>query len=116
MSNNNIMKNIFNKYLLLIFLCACMSASFAQNKIMIRGVVTAVEDGFPLPQSNVIIQNKDGRIVAATATDLDGNYSLVSDGKKDNILVVSYAGYNTQKIPLGNKTVINVALQEKVTE
>ena len=110
------MNKIFNNSLIIVCLCFISFTAFAQNKSVIRGIVTAVEDGFTLPGANVLIQNKDGRVIAATATNLDGSYSLVSDGRSENILVVSFSGFTTQKIDIGNKKVIDVALKETVVE
>ena len=110
------MKKVFSQCLLLIFLSCLPGLLIAQDKVMVRGVVTAAEDGFGLIGAHVQVQNKDGRVVAATVTDLDGNYSLMSDGRKDNQMIISYSGYRKQTIAVGTKTVINVAMMEDVVE
>lgn len=46
-----------------------------------------------------------------TATDIEGNYSL-SNLSKEDVLVFSYTGYETQEIVVGDQTVINVTLLE----
>ena len=47
-----------------------------------------------------------------TVTDIDGNYSLVAP---DNAtLVFSFIGFKTQSIPLGNRSTINVTMQEDI--
>ena len=46
-----------------------------------------------------------------TITDIDGNYKLTSVSEK-SVLVVSYIGYLTQEIVIGNQSVINVTLLE----
>lgn len=45
-----------------------------------------------------------------TTTDLDGNYVL--EAKKGDILQISYIGYLTQEIEVGNMSVINITLIE----
>lgn len=110
------MKRVFSKCLLLLLLSCLSGVVMAQDKIMVRGVVTAAEDGFGLPGAYVQVQNKDGRVVGATVTDLDGNYALMSDGKKGNVLIISYSGYKKQTLEIGAKTQINVALREDVVE
>ncbi len=110
------MKRVFSKCLLLVLLSCFSSLAMAQNEVMVRGTITAAEDGFGLPGAYVQVQNRDGRTVAATVTDLDGNYSLMSDGKKGNVIIVSYSGYKKQTIEIGSKSQINVSLREDVVE
>lgn len=72
----------------------------------VSGVVTASEDGLPLPGVNVIIQGVPGQ---GTITDLDGKYSInVAQGKS---LVFKYIGYKDQTIIVKQSTVINVVLE-----
>ena len=73
----------------MLLLCCISGIAMAQDKVMVRGTVTAAEDGFGLPGAYVQVQAKDGRTVAATVTDMDGNYSLMSDGKAGDVLIVS---------------------------
>lgn len=81
----------------------CSSFMLAQQTI--TGTVKD-NNGFPLPGVNVVIQGTS----TGTATDFDGNFSLkVADG---TILEISYIGFKTQLIVVGNKTKINVVLQE----
>ena len=49
-----------------------------------------------------------------TVTDLDGNYRI-ENLSKDDILVFSYTGYDTQEIVVGDQTIINVTLAESST-
>lgn len=46
-----------------------------------------------------------------TTTDATGNFSIQS-ATNNEVLLVSYTGFLTQKIPIGNKSVINVTLAE----
>ena len=111
------MKRTFITYLLLM-LISCLPGVITaqQGKVLIRGVVTSASDGYTLPGANVLIQNKDGRVIGATATDIDGNFSLMSDGRKDNKLIISFAGYKKQTVEVTKETVYNVALKDDVVE
>lgn len=73
----------------------------------ISGTVTD-DAGAPLPGVNVIVDGTtDG-----TQTDFDGNYIIkVEEG---DVLVFSYIGMVTQRIPVGDKSQINVVMKEDV--
>ncbi len=62
--------------------------------------------GVPLPGVNVIVKGTS----TGTSTDFDGNFSL--DVEEGAILVVSYIGFKTVEIAVGNQTIINVTLEE----
>ncbi|MFD2098981.1 SusC/RagA family TonB-linked outer membrane protein [Flagellimonas iocasae] len=75
--------------------------------VVITGQVTGT-DGVPLLGVSVVVQGGD----IGTVTDFDGNYTLtVPEG---SVLVFSFIGLATQNIPIGNRTVINVVMQEDV--
>src|SRR5690606_31384123 len=50
-----------------------------------------------------------------TVTDFDGSYSIVVSSPADS-LTFSFIGYNTTSVRVGQRNVINVALQEEATE
>ncbi len=62
--------------------------------------------GVPLPGVNVIVKGTS----TGTSTDFDGNFSL--DVDEDATLVISYIGFKTVEIVVGDQTVITVALEE----
>lgn len=73
----------------------------------ISGIVSDA-DG-PLPGVNIVVKGT----TTGTQTDFDGNYSLsIEDGNA--ILVFSYIGYKTQEVIVGNKTNIDVVLEQDV--
>ncbi|PIQ19866.1 MAG: SusC/RagA family TonB-linked outer membrane protein [Cytophagales bacterium CG18_big_fil_WC_8_21_14_2_50_42_9] len=76
----------------------------AQGKQAISGKVTG--GGQPLPGVSIVIKGTSN----GTASDVEGNFTI--EAANTDVLVVSYIGFNTQEIPVGNKTQINVALQE----
>ena len=75
-----------------------------QNK-KVSGVVFDT-NGDPAIGANVIVKGTTN----GTITDMDGKYTL--EVPANAILQISYIGYNTQEIPVGNKTTINVNLKE----
>ena len=63
--------------------------------------------GEPLIGVNVVLKGS----TAGTISDIDGNYSLkVPEGKGE--IQFSYIGYRNVVLPIGNKTVINVTMEE----
>tara|TARA_R110002096_G_C14660704_1_gene727760 strand:- start:12863 stop:15910 length:3048 start_codon:yes stop_codon:yes gene_type:complete len=78
--------------------------TFAQKTI-----TGAVVDGnnIPLPGVNVIVKGT----TTGTATDFDGNYSLNVENDSA-IIEISYVGYKTVEVTVGNQTIINITLQE----
>lgn len=79
----------------------------AQN-ITVTGRVTDSEDGSGLPGATVQVDNT----LNGTVTDVDGNYSI-SVGN-DAVLVFSSIGYASQRILIGEKTMINVSMIQDV--
>lgn len=78
----------------------------AKAKIPVTGKVTD-RNGEPLIGVSVKIKGTN----TGASTDVNGQYSLnIPDG--NNTLVFTYIGYITQEIPLSNRTVINVSMQE----
>lgn len=71
----------------------------------ITGTVTD-ENGDPLPGASVLEKGTTN----GTTSDVNGNFSL-SVGGENSVLVLSFIGYTTQEVPVGNKTTINVQLQ-----
>ncbi len=96
-------KNISTSLFVLFLLSG--SCLFAQSKT-ISGTVTAEDIGGPVPGASVLVKGTTN----GTSTDFDGNYSLTVSGP-NAILVVSYLGYATQEIKIGDKTTINVVLK-----
>ena len=64
---------------------------------VIRGVVS--DDEGPMIQVNVVEKNRAGAIVAATTTDLEGQFSLKLQNSSDRI-VFTYVGYQTVELPI----------------
>ncbi len=78
------------------------SAEMQQPKI--TGVVTD-ETGSPLPGVNVHVEGTTN----GTISDENGKYSLtISDNNA--VLIFSFMGYKTQRVPLSGKTIIDITL------
>ena len=78
--------------------------SLAQSK-QISGTVTG-PDGKPVAGATVMV---DGSHVGTTSNG-DGSFTITAPG--NGSLVVSFIGYETQKVAIGGKTRINISLKE----
>jgi TonB-linked SusC/RagA family outer membrane protein len=93
----------------LIGLIACimllgLSSVFAQSK-EVTGAVTDLS-GLGLPGVSVSIKGT----TEGANTDIDGKWALTATS--NDVIVISFIGMKTQEIKVGNKTVINVVLEE----
>lgn len=95
------MKKTF--FLLVAMLIASVTA-MAQN-VSISGKV-ADANGEPLIGVGILVQGT----TTGTMTDIDGNFAL--DVPANAIIEVSSIGYATQTIPVGDKRVFNIVLEE----
>lgn len=80
-------------------------ANKSQKKRKITGVVKD-EKGEPVVGANILEKGTTN----GTVTDINGAYSIEMPGS--SILQISYIGYNTQEITIGNKSVLNIQLKE----
>ncbi|WP_167619801.1 SusC/RagA family TonB-linked outer membrane protein [Maribellus sediminis] len=94
---------------LMLFIGISLSVQ-AQNPIDLRGVVSD-EAGDPLPGVNIVIKGT----TQGVTTDFDGKYNISVPGN-DAVLVLSFIGYHSQEVTVGNNTVINVTLKEDLKE
>lgn len=93
--------------LLIVMIIFASQLSFAQVKTL-KGTVTDAS-GMPIPSANVQVQ---GESKGAT-TDFDGNFAIqVSVGKT---LVVSYLGYETKSVVVGDADTIKIILNSGAT-
>jgi TonB-linked SusC/RagA family outer membrane protein len=89
---------------LFIFLFLSLTQVMAQNK-NINGKVVASEDGLPVPGVSIRVKGKPTTTVSGT----DGKFTVPA-GATD-ILQFSYIGYQSQEIPVGTNTTVNVTLR-----
>ncbi len=72
----------------------------------ITGRVIDASTGDPMPGVNIVIKGTS----IGTATDLNGNFSLFIPSEK-SILVISFIGYITQEVVVGNRLTLEVNLE-----
>lgn len=79
-----------------------LSSSYARSQDLITGTVS--DEQGPIPGANIVVQGTTNGVT----TDFDGNFSI--EAYPTDILVISYLGYATQNIRVGDQTTINVSL------
>ena len=65
----------------------------------------------PVMMCNVVEIDGNNRNISFTQTDLNGNFTMTVKNVK-NKLRISYVGYKTQTLPIGDRTKFNVKLQD----
>lgn len=99
-------------------LLLCGSTSFAENTISNKAISASVQqtkkvtgvvtDALgPVAGANVVVKGTTN----GSITDMDGNFTL-DNVPANAILQISYIGYLTKEIPVGNQSAINVTLVE----
>ena len=88
---------------LLPFLLVLCLTGYAQERT-IEGKVVDDETN-PIPGVNVLVKGT----TQGTITDIDGQYRLTA-GEEAEALVFSFVGYETQEVPIGSQSVIDVNL------
>src|SRR5580765_1496441 len=96
-------RNIFT--ILFTILLFCSSGTLAQIS-QVRGIVKS-ENG-PLQGVSVIVKST----LAGTQTDSRGNFNIQANG--NDTLVLSYSGFASQEISVGNRKELNVTLASDV--
>lgn len=84
-----------------------MPAKSAAVFIDIKGKVLG-ENATPLPGAGIRVKNGN----QTATTDANGNFSL-ANLPENAVLIVSYVGYVTQEVPVGNRTTLTVNLVEE---
>jgi TonB-dependent starch-binding outer membrane protein SusC len=90
---------------LLLALAMLAFGNFAYAQRTITGKVTDAATGEELIGANVLVVGTS----SGTITDFDGNYSLTVPAEATE-LDFSYTGYSSQRVAIGNQSVVNVAL------
>ncbi len=79
------------------------------GQTMIRGTVTASDDGLPIVGASVRLKGTGNGAITNSA----GNFEL--SGGRGNIFIISYIGFTTQQVTIGRHAVIRVSLQPSGT-
>ena len=88
-------------------LVAITTEHFVQQQHTVTGRVTDASTGEPLPGASIVVQGT----TIGTTTDFDGEYILNVPGP-DVVLVISFIGYVSQEIAVGDNNLINIYLSE----
>lgn len=101
--------------ILLILMSMQVSTAFSNTKNQnsgiivqqqkVTGFVTDAQNGEPIAGANVIIEGTTIGVI----TDMDGKFTLEVPNS-DAVLLVSFLGYNTEKIAVGNQTTLDIKL------
>lgn len=97
------------KCLLVMIPLLLMVEFVAAQKKTITGKVTAEGSGEPLVGASVVVGNSKSGV----ATKADGTFSIAVD-QKSAMLTVSYVGFKSKAVALGNSTTLNVVLSADV--
>ena len=93
--------------ILIIGVCLCF-ASFAQ--VQVRGTVTDIK-GEPVPGVTILELGTQNGVI----TDIDGRYSISVPGAAST-LQFSFVGMETTDVTVGNRSVIDVVLNDALTD
>lgn len=85
-----------------------MTVSVQAQDTEITGTVTSADDGAPLPGVNILVQGT----TTGTTTGSDGNYMITVPASADT-LVFSFIGYQTQRVPIDGRSVIDVTMSSQ---
>ncbi len=81
----------------------------AQELSRVKGTVTD-KTGSTVPGVSVIIKGT----LKGTTTDLDGNFAIMAE--PSDLLVFSFIGFTTKEITVGNRTQLDVELEEDIKQ
>lgn len=83
---------------------------YSQEERTITGTIVSVEDNLPLPGVNVVIKGT----TKGAITDINGVFEI--EAAPDNMLQISFLGYESQEFLVGQQTNIAVQLVPEFTE
>jgi TonB-linked SusC/RagA family outer membrane protein len=95
-----------NRKLLFSVLVFILSSACIYAQKTVAGTVND-NNGVPLPGVNIVVKGTSN----GATTDFDGKYSINTQSATD-VLTISYVGFKTQEITVGNQSTINITLQE----
>jgi hypothetical protein len=98
----------FNKIFFLILFTLPL---FSQTKeVLISGLVLDASSKMPLEGASVLIEGtKKGAITNSKG---EFFYTVKSDNPSEVVLIISYLGYETEKVKLGNKVKFNILMRD----
>ena len=84
--------------------------AIAQGTRVLNGTVSG-QNGQSIPGATILVKGTTN----GTVTDMDGKYSL-SVGSDAQVLIVSFVGMLTSEVSIGNRSQINVTLEEETAD
>lgn len=94
---------------LLLSLLTLVNNAYSQSAI-IKGKITDSETGEALLSVNIVEIDKNGRFIAGTVSDLNGNY-VFKVSNVENPIQVSFIGYKKQTIKVNGRSQIDLQLE-----
>ncbi|MGM0738716.1 MAG: TonB-dependent receptor plug domain-containing protein, partial [Bacteroidota bacterium] len=94
--------------LFVVSLLLCAQQVYAQD-IAVTGQVTDSETGETLFGVSILVEGT----TRGGVTDMDGNYEITVR-EEDEALIFSYVGYRTLRVPIDDRTTINVSLEPEI--
>ena len=91
---------------LVISILTLISASVLGQSRTVQGKVTSKEDGEGIPGANIAVKGSS----KGSVTDLDGVFRIELDAN-ENTITISFIGFKTQIIEIGNRSTIDVAME-----
>jgi len=95
---NKLLSKVITTVCMLVFIAGAIQAQTISGQIV-------DESGIPLIGANIIIQGT----TTGTVTDIDGNFSLKA--KKDDVLEISYLGYEKMNVTVGDESVLSLKME-----
>jgi len=106
---DNLKGTNFKSSILLLVSVFFVLASASAQQTTITGLVTD-DQGQPVPGASVVVKGTS----TGVSTDFDGLYSI--EASPSDILVFSIIGFTKAEVPIGNRTKIDVSLDEDVSQ
>ena len=97
------------KYLWLLLLLSAIFSRLQAQDLTVQGKITD-DNGVPLSGVTIAVE---GMTISTASTD-DGSYSLTVNG--NGMLLISYIGYQSVRIPISNQQVIDIVLEPDLEE
>ncbi|MBC6490263.1 SusC/RagA family TonB-linked outer membrane protein [Flavihumibacter stibioxidans] len=85
--------------------CLLLSLSTWSQTRKVSGKVQAEEDNKPLAGVNVLVKGKS----SGTQTNVNGEFSI--EASETDVLLLSYAGYESLEIPVGNASNLDISMK-----
>jgi len=101
---------LYRSFMLTAVLTGCLAAvALAQS----RAVTGTVKDpsGAPIPGANIVVKGT----ASGTTADADGKFSVEVNGNEAT-LVVSFIGFATNEVQVGNQSSLNISLTEDAAQ